>query len=502
MIGCGRIYSGAMAVDKFAPVIVGAHQIVQKPDDPSDAVEPVALMAAAVEGALSDSSASSLAQDIDIIAVVEGAWKYSDPARLVADRIGARSARTMLSSNGGHTPQSLMNHLSSRIQSGEIASAVIVGAETIWSRRRLRRADLPVNQTVQIDVEPDEQFGNDVPMSTEFEQSRGLKAPINYYPIFESAIRAKRGETLDQHRNRISELWAGFNQVAVDNQHAWSRDPMTAAEIRDPARSNRMVGFPYTKAMNSNWDLDQASALVLCSAEKAEAAGVNKDLWVFPWAGTDAHDTYSVSERRDLHSSPAIAEAGKALFEMTDVGADDIAHIDLYSCFPAAVQVAVEALELSFDRSLTQTGGLTFAGGPLNNYVTHSLAAMTQTLRSATGDIGLVTANGGYLTKHALGIYSTTPPSKPFKAVDVQEIVDQVPTTTVDEGFIGTAEVEAYTVMHSKEGPDEALCAVRTPTGQRTWAQIVDADDLEAMMATEAIESPITVDAEGLARLA
>ena len=223
---------------------------------------------------------------------------------------------TSVSANGGNTPQSYLNALATRISTGEMSCAVFVGAETIWSRRRQRRAEMAVPFTGQADVEPDERFGADVLMQTDFEQERGMEMPIHFYPLFDSAIRHARGETIDQHRDRLARLWQTFNQKAVENEFAWSRTPMTAAEIRDASPTNRMVGFPYTKAMNSNWDLDQAAAVLLCSAEVAEAAGVPRDKWVFPWAGTDAHDTYAVSNRRDLHSSPAIIEAGKKLFSL------------------------------------------------------------------------------------------------------------------------------------------------------------------------------------------
>src|SRR5439155_27112090 len=173
-----------------------------------------------------------------------------------------------------------------------------------------------------------------------------------------------------------------FNKVAVANPYAWFRTPMTAAEIREATPDNRMVGFPYTKAMNSNWDLDQAAALVICSAGAAEACGVPRDRTVFLHAGTDAHDTPLVSNRDNLWSSPAIAAAGRKLFELAGAGVDDLAHADLYSCFPSAVQISANALGLSQGRPLTVTGGLTFAGGPLNNYVTHSIATMTGLLRS------------------------------------------------------------------------------------------------------------------------
>ncbi|MGF1597600.1 MAG: acetyl-CoA acetyltransferase [Acidimicrobiales bacterium] len=487
-----------MSIDPRTPVVVGVAQAVQHPEDPAQAVEAVALMEQVVRTAAADAGAPGLLARLDYVGVVQGAWRYSDPGRLVADAVGAAGARTGVSANGGNTPQSFMNLLATRIAAGELDRAVFVGAETIWSRRRQRRAGLGSPMTEQTDQAPDEQVGAEVPMITGFETSRGMEAPVNFYPLFESAIRADRGETIEEHRDRVAGLWARFNEVAVANPYAWSRTPMSADEIRNPTAANRMIGFPYTKAMNSNWDLDQAAAVLLCSAEAAEAAGVPRDRWVFPWAGTDAHDTYAVSERRDLHSSPAIAEAGRRVYELAGVRVDDIAHVDLYSCFPSAVQVGARALGLSEDRQLTQTGGLTFAGGPLNNYVTHSIATMVEVLRPDPGAIGLVSANGGFLTKHAIGIYSTEPPATPFRAEDVQEAVDRVPTTPVDEGHLGDVTIEAYTVMHGHEGPEVGLCALRTPGGARTWGRVTDGDTMTEMMRTEMIGRRAILAADGV----
>ncbi len=471
---------------------------MQRPDDLAEAVDTVTLMQEAVGAAGEDAGpGDALLRGLDLVAVVDGAWKYSDPGRLVADAVGATEATTMLSYSGGNTPQSLVNGIAERIQSGDISSAVIAGGETIWSRRRRRSAGLPSNSVVQADAEPNERFKTDIPMSTDFEKARGLDMPVNCYPIFESAVRAANGESLDAHRDRVSELWAGFNAVAAANPYSWFRTPMSASDIREPSPSNRMVGFPYTKAMNSNWDLDQAAALIICSVETAEAAGIDRSRWVFPHAGTDAHDTYAVSERRDLHSSPAIEAAGRRLFELTGLGPEDLDHIDLYSCFPSAVQVGAASLGIPLDRQLTVTGGLTFAGGPLNNYVTHSIATMVDVLRNDPGSIGLVTANGGYLTKHALGIYSTEPGATPFVAEDVQEQVNEVPTTDVDETFAGVGEIEAYTVMHGKEGPERALAAVRTPAGARTWASSTASAIMTELLTVEGIGRSVEVNHDG-----
>ncbi len=495
-----------MSLDPRTPVIVGTAQAKQRPADLRDALEPVAFMQAVVEAAAAGTDSGAAAPDLltklDAIAVVNGAWGYSDPGRLIGRGVGSPTARTLLSYHGGNTPQSLVNAMAARIQAGDLDRVAITGAETIWSRRRQRASGIEVSVTEQTDETPDERFADDVQMSSPFELSRGLKAPINLYPIFESAVRAARGESIDENRTRIAELWARFNAVAVDNPHAWFDAPLTAEEIREARPDNRMVGFPYTKSLNSNWDLDQAAALILCSVEAAEAAGISRDRWIFPHAGTDAHDTYLVSNRRDLHSSPAINEAGRRLFEMTGTGADSFAHVDIYSCFSSAVQVACAELGLSLDRQLTVTGGLPFAGGPLNNYVSHSIATMCDRLRDDSEALGLVTANGGYLTKHALGVYSAQPPSSPFRAEDVQAAVDAIPSTEVDEGFVGEGTIEGYTVMHDREGPVETLAAVRTPAGARTWARSEDADLAASMMATEGIGRAGSVTAEGVLELA
>lgn len=490
-----------MVLDPRTPVIVGVAQATQRPAVLAEAKEAVALMSEVTAAAAADAGSVRLLSRLDHVGVIAGAWEYSDPARLVASMVGATRARTSLSANGGNTPQSYLNAIASRIQSGELGSAVICGAETIWSRRRQRRADLVVSRTEQVDVEPDERFGAEVPMYTELEGGRGARAPIHFYPIFESAIRHARGETIEDHRDRVSALWQRFNAVAVNNPNGWTRTPMTAAEIRNASASNRMVGFPYTKAMNSNWDLDQAAALLICSAEVAQASGIARDRWVFPLAGTDAHDTYAVSERRDLHSSPAITAAGSRLFELGDTSVDDVAHIDLYSCFPSAVQVGAAALGIDESRQLTQTGGLTFAGGPLNNYVTHSIATMVGVLRGDPGSLGLVTANGGLLTKHALGLYSTEPSPTAYVAEDVQPIVDQVPKTEVDGDHIGDVTVEAYTVMHTADGPEVGLCAVRTPENRRTWGRVPEVLTLHSMMDDETIERSGHLGADGILTL-
>jgi acetyl-CoA C-acetyltransferase len=239
----------------------------------------------------------------------------------------------------------------------------------------------------------------------------------------------------------------------------------------------------------------------LCSVQAARDAGVPEDRWVFVHSGADAHDHYWVSARHDLHSSPAIAACGRAALVLAGIGADDLAHVDLYSCFPSAVQIGAAELGLGLDepdRPLTVTGGLSFAGGPGNNYVTHSIAAMVDTLRADPGSFGLCTALGWYITKHAVGIYSTEPPPSGFRWDHPQDKVDALPRREAIADYEGAASVESYTVMHERDGePAMAIVACLLPDGRRTWANTNEPGLMKAMTLEEFVGRPVTVKTGG-----
>ena len=483
-------------------VLVGAGQFQQRTGDPAVALEPMAMMAAAAELAAEDAGTTKLLAQIDSIRVVKGSWPYRDPGRLIAGRIGAQPRETLLTFEGGNTPQSLVNSTSLDIEAGRLDVALLVGGEGIYSRRRAKRAGATIPYTADPDAAPAQTFGADVTMSSPLESKRGFQMPINVYPMFETAIRHDRGETPSQHLERIARIWADFNAVAVDNPNAWIRTPMTAEQIRTPSADNRLVGYPYTKAMNSNWDLDQAAAVILCSVEKAEALGISRDRWVFPWSGTDAHDTYLISNRDNYHSSPAIRTAAKEALALAGVTLGEVAHVDLYSCFPSAVQIGAAEIGLSEERRLTVTGGLAFAGGPLNNYVMHAIATMAATLRDHAGAVGLCSANGGYVTKHAIGLYSTEPPPQgQFRHANVQAEVDRFPTREVTGDHVGPATLEAYTVMHDHRGPTEALVSALTPAGVRTFARSAEADLMAELMSIDAVGRAVDIDAAAAVHL-
>jgi acetyl-CoA C-acetyltransferase len=323
----------------------------------------------------------------------------------------------------------------------------------------------------------------EVPMVSPGEQARGVVMPVQVYPLFEQAHRVVLGRSLDDHLVAMSQLWAGFSEVASANPHAWIQEAYTAEEIRTPSPDNRMIGFPYTKRMNSNNAVEQGAALILCSAERAEALGVPRDRWVFPHTGTDAHDHYFFTERDDLGRSPAMRIAGGRSLELAGVGVDDLAHIDLYSCFPSAVEISAYELGIGLDRPLTVTGGLSFAGGPWNNYVMHALATMAARLREEPGSLGLVSANGGYITKHAFGIYSTEPPATPFQHEDVQPEVDALPRRELCDEPDGEIAIETWTAMHDRDGePENGIVVGLLDDGRRAIGTSRDTEVLKALV--------------------
>jgi acetyl-CoA C-acetyltransferase len=322
--------------------------------------------------------------------------------------------------------------------------------------------------------------GASLQMTSPEETALGLTDPVQVYPMFEQALRRHTGYPLEQQIDVAAELWSRFSDVAATNPFAAVPRRHSPEEIRTPGPTNRMIGSPYPKLMNANSSVDQGAALLLCSAGRAEQLGVPRERWVFLHGAAEGDDTPFVSERPDLGRSPAIELVGRTALEMAGVGVDDLAYVDLYSCFPSAVQVSAAALGLPLDRALTVTGGLTFGGGPWNNYVSHSIATMVGILRETPEAYGLCSANGGLLTKHAVGVYSCRPvvggPDRGARVRSVREdLARLVQRRRAAPDFCGTASVESWTVMHDRVGqPQRAYAFALLEDGRRTLATSED----------------------------
>ncbi len=473
-------------VDGRAPVIVGVGQTSQR-EAPADAKPPIDLLAVAARLADADSGAkSSLLARADVIAVVAiGSWKYADPGAVLARTLGVSPRATAVSTVGGNSPQLLIDEYATQIQRGDCDVVLVGGAESMHTRWRARRDPVVALEWDSGDDPPCPiVIGDDTPGTNEYENAHLAVAPTMVYPLFETALRAQLGHGIDEHQRYVSEMWSGFAAVAAQNANAWSRVAYSPEEIRTISADNRAVCFPYPKRMCANIDVDQGAAVLLCSYEVARAAGVPDDRIVFLHSAAEAHDHWFVSERWSLASSPAIAATGAAALTAAGIGLDDVAHFDLYSCFPAAVQIGRGGLGIAVTdtRPLTVTGGLGFAGGPVNNYPTHGIAAMVDMLRARPGAVGLTTALGWYVTKHAAAVWSTRPPAHPFQRTNVQSEVDATPRREVGGLVDAEVTVEATSVAFDRDGiPSVAIVTALTDDERRVMANVRDVDVLREM---------------------
>ncbi len=484
------------------PVLIGAGQFTYR-GDPATSPSPTALLKIAAERAAADAGIGALGlAGIDTLAVAgytidspgsrRGMIPHStNPPVSLSRALGADPRWSVYSEMGGNTPQYLINMLAERIARGETDLALTVGCEFLGSAMKRMGRGLPFD-----DWKADEDETLDSPKrvgdpragNTPYEARHGLNRPINIYPLFENALRARDGRSVADHQARLGKLFAGFTAVAASNPEAWFPIKRSPEELVAVSEKNRMIGFPYPKLLNAIMEVDQSAGVLIASVAKARELGVPESQWVYLHGCADAADLWYPLDRQDFHSSPAMRLTGKRAFEMAGIGLAQIDVMDLYSCFPVAVEVGAEELGLSLDdpRGLTVTGGLPYAGGPGNNYVMHSIAVMLRRLRQKPGGYGLITGNGWYLTKQSTGIYSTAPPDRPFEREDpavLQRQIDALPHPDVIETPQGTAKIETYTVVHKREGPFMAIIVGRDASGRRFVANTPD--DAETLAGLE-----------------
>ncbi|MXW97494.1 MAG: hypothetical protein F4Y05_09025 [Acidimicrobiaceae bacterium] len=469
-----------MAPDQ-TPVIVGVS--IAAPRDPDALSEPVSLMIDAARAAADDSGAAGMAAWVDLVAVAGGLWSYRNPGHWIARAIGA-DARTMLTTISGQTPVALLADIAERLQRGVLGAALIVGGECTRSRRRARRRGVDAPRHVDTERPPDEVWGSPLVIGDPGAEAVAGHMPRNAFALLESAIRAKRGETMAENRRRAAELCAGFAAVAADVEHSPTERAMSATEIVEVSPENRMVSWPYTKAMSANNTVDRAGALLVCSLDVAREHGVPPDRMVFPHRISMADDTDFVASRRDLAVHPGLQAAADDMLSFTGDSAG-IDRFDLYACFPSMVALAVEALGIDAGRPLTVSGGLAFTGAPTNFGAGEGLIAMVDCLREdAPGITGLVHGSGGMAAKHALGLLSASPPTEPFVAS--RQTPELHPSALAAPDRNGPAVIDGVTVDYLQESPT-VVALVRFNDGSRAWATSSDQTTVEAVTTTETV---------------
>jgi acetyl-CoA C-acetyltransferase len=340
------------------------------------------------------------------------------------------------------------------------------------------------------------------PFCSDLEGRRGLHLPAELFAIIESALRYHQGLGVEEHRDKIARLYSSFSEIAAANPHAWRREPMRAEEIRNATAKNPMLAFPYTKRHCTQWNVNQAVAIIVCSAAKAEPLGLKNDGWIYPLAAVESKHVVVLAQQRQLHSHPGTVLCGERALALAGMVPQDVTAAELYSCFPSAIQSFAQDLKLENVCPLTVTGAMPFAGGPFNSFSLEGVARMAEVLRSGEGGlerrIGVVSNLSGIFGKQGCVVLSNRPNGSGYSYEDITRAVAgkdlPVPLTP---GYAGPATIVGYTVMFNRDALSHGIAICDTPRGERTVVRTEDKALLESMTREEFCGQVIEVLSDG-----
>ena len=488
-------------LSRLTPVLVGIGTASRREEDWTAALEPMDLMLAAVQAAGHDAGHAALLPGTQYIGVPRGRWSYRNPAGAIAVDIGARHATTVLASVGV-LQQSLLGEACARIARGEAHTTLIAGADAGYRLLRAQLASVTPPEREQ-DDEPDHYLAPKDDLFHAVETRAGFDMPVGLYAIMESAFRARHGWSVREHRDRLAALYEDFATIAAANPHAWLRTSLSAVDIREATARNPMQALPYTRAHCSTWNVDQAAALLFCSEARALELGIARKQWIYPLASTQSNHMTTVSARADLSRCIGAGIAGQAALDAGGLTIEEVDLLELYSCFPIAVESYAEALNVNAQRALTITGGMAFAGGPFNNYVLQASCRAAELLRSRGHGTALISSVSGMLTKQGFGLWSALPSTQGFVHADVSTAVAALAKTlpVVDEYF-GAATLAGYTVLHGRARTPRAVALVDTPSGQRVLTSSEDPALIARLESEEYVGRVMRIDGTQLSEAA
>lgn len=473
------------------PILVGVGQLTLRDQTPERHLKPVQAMNRAVQEALDDSACPEIFPAVDAIHVVNIlTWQVKNaPAELSAS-LGISPTLQEYSAPGGHAPQWMVNRVADNIAAGKSNLAIIAGCDMMSLVFKSMRSGKDVgafSDGIEILM-----VGNAADGTQPVEVLHGADEPVTIYPLIENALRYKQEFSIEEQRHNLGRYGQNFSAVAAQNPHAWLPISRTAEEVVTPSATNRMIAFPYTKFLNS-CPADQAAALIMTCPETATQLGIPESKWAYLHGGQDANDEWFVGHRPDLADSPAIRHMVNDALEQSSRTLDDIHFFDLYSCFPVMPRLACHVLNIPDDdpRPLTVTGGLSYFGGAGNNYTLHAIAETVNRCRAHPDQLGLVTGNGYYSTKHSAGIYGAQVPTTVWQRTDPDTFQERLPLPDpleVELNPSGPITVDAYTVIFGSNGmPERGVICGRTPHNKRVWANTPpgDTEVLKAMMREE-----------------
>lgn len=460
------------------PVIVGIGEIVDRPKEIIEGLEPLDLLEQALRRAEADAGAKLLGevQSLDVVNFLS--WRYRDPEKLLAQRLGVSPAHCYYGPVGGESPIRFIHEAAKRIARGECTVAAVCGAEAQSTATKAERAGVKLPWTPFADDVPEPKRGAafQKPLAIKL----GVFRPVTVYPFYEAASSAHWSQTPRESMAESGTLWSRYSKAAAQNPNSWLKRRYAPEEITTPTTDNRLIAWPYNKLMVANPSVNMGGALLLTSLAKARAAGIVEDRLVYPLGGASAEEPPDYLVRDQFYESHPQNAVLKAVMDIAGGDGKKFDAIELYSCFPCVPKMARRTLGLGADVQPTVTGGLTFFGAPLNSYMTHAACAMVRRLRG--GDkFGLLYGQGGFVTKHHALVVSKTPPRAALaQETGVQGEADRnrraAPEFVMEAS--GKGKVESFTVLYGRGGDAEhGVVMLRTADDRRTLARIPASDN-------------------------
>jgi acetyl-CoA C-acetyltransferase len=472
--------------DSSAPVIIGVGEASRK-TVPGDWPSPREFAGAAIKAALSGTGQSeAVAAAIDTIAAIRtfedsgvsmGTGSPDNVPQAFGAAGGIAADRLIYADVGGQSPQAMVHELAGAIRRGETEVAIIAAAEANGTAKRARKAGVELDWRLASDTPFDNRVS---PFSilSRTEIRHGIISMPLAYSLMENARRLVLGTSREDYLTLMAELGAAMSVKSLTREHAQFAKHFTTEELVREHESDYHITDIYRRWRVAQDAVDLGGAIILTSAGKARELGVADDKMVWLTGAAETKEP-PLSERADLVNPAALDYALHGALEQAGFAASDLGPVDIYSCFPVAVFAAVDSLG-DPKRAMgdyTLTGGLNFFGGPGNGYTVYSLAAMIEALRKDGSKPALVTANGGVMSKQAVGIYTAKQPPRPWNGEVVNGYVPK--TVPVDNAPQGKGRILTYARPVSKGVMGDATLILEMENGVRAMAVLEGAADID-----------------------
>lgn len=482
------------------PILVGVSQTTYR-DIGNPERTPVDALQDALQGALDNSgkgdalsaAIDTLCSEPSLLEVTEdlAALLNRFPGPELVKRLGLKNARCLKAPEGGNGPQMLINHFAKELHSGQRRAVALCGGEMTASFRALLGGGADISHWQQGAQGDTEQPWPDRDGAHAQEHKHNLWLPTNMYPLFENALRHRYGHSFEQHQQHIGKIMQGLSDTAAANPDAWSyQRPRSAEQLTSFAERSPCLALPYNKYLCAQMNVDMAAAVIMTTVGTARELGISEDRWIYLNGCAEVNDIWYVGERPDLSRSKPIELAGQTALQRAQCSIDDIALMDIYSCFPCAVELACDALNIDpfGERKLSLTGGLPYFGGPGHGYSLHAIVTLAEQLRERPHDKGMITANGWYMTKQAIGIYAAKPSAKEWQRGDdrpLQQQIDNQQAPNISEAPQGPGRVDSFTVVCEGGEPSQGIIVGKLDSGERFIAHTENDPALLSQMMTE-----------------